>query len=593
MKRLFAFVLAIALVFSLSVPVFATTTTGTITISNATIGQTYDVYKIFDATYNNTLGAISYTMKTTDKFYDAMFGSGSATNLYFDYNSNTGEVSLRSAASAGDIIAYLNGLADSIDPDHSAPAVTDELQFTGLTPGYYLVDRGSASTITLTSTTPDATIIDKNQQPGDNFAKQVLEGTEWVTINDASVGDDITFRVPFTATNYDGDKQVLHYIVHDQKTNGLWVEFESIRVYIDDEVDFTPGTENAKTKGYYFCVATNPEVDTGDWQYLGDWGVIDPTNPPSPDEADWYLIHKDFNEFEIIIPWVEGYDFEGNDAQNTYTLTYPVADTDPETLTTKNEATSYVIVTYDAAVGPEIINGNVTNTATLQWLSKGNDNPDGENPSTTTTTTYGMGITKVADDGTSRLAGATFELYKDENCTVPVYLIPIEENSQHEANVFIVDDILNDTTGLERPTVRSFHSKGHTAELIQKYLAGATESVVKDDETYPVRYDVTTPVEGRVIILGLDKGTYYLKETVAPLGYNKLELPRAVVVGSGTVTTEGDYSFYNSTIINNSGAILPSTGGQGTVMLITIGTMVALAFAVLLITHKKMSVYVD
>ena len=38
---------------------------------------------------------------------------------------------------------------------------------------------------------------------------------------------------------------------------------------------------------------------------------------------------------------------------------------------------------------------------------------------------------------------------------------------------------------------------------------------------------------------------------------------------------------------------LPSTGGAGTMLLITIGSLVALAFAVLLITHKKMSVYRD
>ena len=44
---------------------------------------------------------------------------------------------------------------------------------------------------------------------------------------------------------------------------------------------------------------------------------------------------------------------------------------------------------------------------------------------------------------------------------------------------------------------------------------------------------------------------------------------------------------------NSTGVELPSTGGEGTMMLITIGTMIAMAFAVLLITHKKMSVYHD
>ena len=46
-------------------------------------------------------------------------------------------------------------------------------------------------------------------------------------------------------------------------------------------------------------------------------------------------------------------------------------------------------------------------------------------------------------------------------------------------------------------------------------------------------------------------------------------------------------------IANNSGVELPSTGGEGTMLMITIGTMIAMAFAVLLITHKKMSIYHD
>ena len=39
--------------------------------------------------------------------------------------------------------------------------------------------------------------------------------------------------------------------------------------------------------------------------------------------------------------------------------------------------------------------------------------------------------------------------------------------------------------------------------------------------------------------------------------------------------------------------VIPSTGGTGTFWLITIGTLLAIGFAVFLITHKKMSVYTD
>ena len=53
------------------------------------------------------------------------------------------------------------------------------------------------------------------------------------------------------------------------------------------------------------------------------------------------------------------------------------------------------------------------------------------------------------------------------------------------------------------------------------------------------------------------------------------------------------YTVYSKIVNNSQGVQLPSTGGKGTMMLITFGTMVAVAFAVLMITQKKMSIYND
>ncbi|MDD4541766.1 MAG: fimbrial protein, partial [Eubacteriales bacterium] len=58
MKKCFLILLALALAL-VNLPVFAAGT-GTITIENATVGKTYNVYKIFDATYGD--GATSYTI---------------------------------------------------------------------------------------------------------------------------------------------------------------------------------------------------------------------------------------------------------------------------------------------------------------------------------------------------------------------------------------------------------------------------------------------------------------------------------------------------------------------------------------------------
>ena len=57
--------------------------------------------------------------------------------------------------------------------------------------------------------------------------------------------------------------------------------------------------------------------------------------------------------------------------------------------------------------------------------------------------------------------------------------------------------------------------------------------------------------------------------------------------------TEKDYQLTHTIVHNSQGSQLPATGGEGTFWLITIGSLLAIGFAVFLITHKKMSVYTD
>ena len=125
---------------------------------------------------------------------------------------------------------------------------------------------------------------------------------------------------------------------------------------------------------------------------------------------------------------------------------------------------------------------------------------------------------------------------------------------------------------------------------------------------------VVSQVNGKLAIIGLEAGSYYLKEVEAPNGYNALTQPIEIKAGEGTSPfiifadkdgnvadiqqTDGVHTEYRldltHTVVHNSkGVVLPSTGGEGTFWLVTIGTVLAIGFAVFLITHKKMSVYVD
>ena len=101
-----------------------------------------------------------------------------------------------------------------------------------------------------------------------------------------------------------------------------------------------------------------------------------------------------------------------------------------------------------------------------------------------------------------------------------------------------------------------------------------------------------------IAVEGLDADTYYLEETKAPGGYNKLAGPVKVDI-SHTVTDEGAHMTHtlkqNTTdvakveIENKSGTELPSTGGIGTTIFYVLGSILVIGAVVLLIAKKRMS----
>lgn len=98
-------------------------------------------------------------------------------------------------------------------------------------------------------------------------------------------------------------------------------------------------------------------------------------------------------------------------------------------------------------------------------------------------------------------------------------------------------------------------------------------------------------------IKGLDAGTYVLKETTVPAGYNKCADTTVVIEathvedesGSSATTTLSSNSNVTNTIENKQGSTLPETGGIGTTIFYVIGSVLVLGAAVVLITRKRMS----
>ena len=80
MKRIVTFRMALALILSLSVSAFAAGgTNGSITITNAADGETYSVYKIFDATYEGA--NVTYTIDDSNQFFTKLFGAAATDDV--------------------------------------------------------------------------------------------------------------------------------------------------------------------------------------------------------------------------------------------------------------------------------------------------------------------------------------------------------------------------------------------------------------------------------------------------------------------------------------------------------------------------------
>ena len=133
----------------------------------------------------------------------------------------------------------------------------------------------------------------------------------------------------------------------------------------------------------------------------------------------------------------------------------------------------------------------------------------------------------------------------------------------------------------------------------------------KDElELVEVKKILSTNAEGTVFgFTGLDDGTYVLRETKTPDGYNSIEdqtftisakhdensddpklteLTGDVASGSiidlGVMLEKGELS---TDVVNNKGSVLPSTGGAGRVAIYVIGAILVLGGGIVLVTKKR------
>lgn len=140
---------------------------------------------------------------------------------------------------------------------------------------------------------------------------------------------------------------------------------------------------------------------------------------------------------------------------------------------------------------------------------------------------------------------------------------------------------------------------GAKFKLYDAATAGNEIAVVKvSDGVYRLAKAGETGVEietknGVATVIGFDgdNGKYYIEETVAPDGYNKLTARQEITVADqnlDSVVTDGKW-VSGVQIINKTGSILPETGGFGKTMFILMGGAIVLSAGVLLFAKKRMS----
>lgn len=227
MKKVFALLLTMVMVLAMAVPAMAADG-ASITINNSAKGETYKVYKLFDATVTGTEGgSIAYQGTIPEDL-----------TAYFTKNAKTGEITATEAAkdttnkevASTALIDALKEWAKDQKEVKSATGTGTALTISGLGYGYYVVTstQGNGAAITVTSTNPTASINDKNATPpvGDLTKKDDKNGN-------VNINDTVTYTVEFTTANYEGTNQIISYTIHDTLPTNFLTNVQVTSITID------------------------------------------------------------------------------------------------------------------------------------------------------------------------------------------------------------------------------------------------------------------------------------------------------------------------------------------------------------------------
>ena len=559
-SRFMAVLMAMTMILSMSMTAFAAEAPkGTLTVNNTVAGKTLDLYQIFTATKSGD--NVAYTLNSA---YEGFFknntrisGSESLTGealsdaAYNYVKTQVGTDGSNGAAFAKEIMKWILENTTIVETTHTTATTTaGTTVIDNLAYGYYVVYPLGAT--------------DTSTAPGNETVKSVAS---LVSVT----GDDATVNMK---SNYPTvDKKIIPAQSGSGITVGAIVDGSwegNHQLELDDENDpedtIAPHGAADEKKAGDFGIG-----DTVTYQLTSK--VPDMTGYTSYTFKFTDTLSKGLDLKAILSVKVGSTELKaGKTGANTYALSY---DKTNRILTVtlndfynfyKDHVGETITVVYTATLNKDAVIGMNPNTnkAVVEYSNDPKSDGTGTSePSIVKVHTFDFTIFKYylkdqknQNDKTA-LAGAEFELYKANT-----------EGTAADTNAKI--NIIDENNGVYRQATPEEAS-----------AAGFTSAKIVSDD------------DGKVLVKGLKAGTYYLKETKAPDGYNKLlsdikieitakyndatgELESYSVIytynGNSTTVTNNDKATSPEVPVENkTGAQLPSTGSKGALMVTLAG----------------------
>lgn len=181
---------------------------------------------------------------------------------------------------------------------------------------------------------------------------------------------------------------------------------------------------------------------------------------------------------------------------------------------------------------------------------------------------YAVNVAKVAEDGKTPLDGAQFQLYTDKEGKNPVKFVELKKDA-----------------------------KDKDGNLVK---SGVYRKAKEDETETTINLEVANGEanKGKLALEGLTTGTYYLKETKAPDGYEILKDVIEVKIvdedEDGIVDNAGDKvdksantNIVYKTVVNRKPPIIPVTGGMGTILFSIVGIILVVGGVTLITTYLR------